>query len=161
MKKLLLTAALLTLAACLLLTGCHKVPQGASTTTAPKEDVTALTETTDGPTKAIVDAAGETVLQLPDENHGISILSKTSPVLRGNSVNIVIMGQPDHEYSITFTLDGKETALKGEAVRGSDVGIATWNLEVAKDLATGVYEATVRDTADGSEDYVITHIEVK
>ena len=162
MKKSILLVIVFLFIICLLFAGCRKIQNGGSQTTTAGPGTNATSpSTTRGETLAITDAVGETVLQLPDESHGISVLSKTSPVQRGNSVNIIIMGKADHTYSITFRLDGEASALKGEPVSGNEVGIATWNLEVPKDLATGVYEAAIRDTADGSEDYVITHIEVK
>lgn len=174
MKKKVLLIATLLLTVCVTLTACKKQPAadpgaasaGTAAQTAADEHETetatatrATQPTTKGTTRAISDAAGEAVLQLPDENHGISVVSKTSPVQRGNSLNLVIMGKPGRSYQIECKLDGKESGITAAPLKAGEVGFATWDIPIPESAAAGVYDVTIKD-ADGT-DYVITHIEVK
>ncbi|MBQ6266582.1 MAG: hypothetical protein IJK64_02290 [Clostridia bacterium] len=159
MKKSIILCALSALLICLTFTGCKM--HVSTDPTAPDAETTTRAKLTPGVTQTIVDAQGETVLQLPDESHGVNVLSKTSPVQRGSSINLIIQGRAKEKYSIEFRLDGEDAALKADDMTANEVGFATWNVDVPKDLAAGVYDVTVRNLAKPDEEYLITHIEIK
>ncbi|MBR4726318.1 MAG: hypothetical protein IK080_00330 [Clostridia bacterium] len=161
MKKSILICILCALLVCLTLTGCKMHVSTDPTAPSAEDETTTRAKLIPGETQTIVDAQGETVLQLPDDSHGVSVLSKTSPVQRGSSISLIIQGRASEKYSIEFRLDGEKAALKADDMKANAVGFITWNIDVPKDLATGVYDVTIRNLAKPDTEYLITHIEVK
>lgn len=72
--------------------------------------------------------------------NGISLLSKSSPVARGYSASVTIMGTPNEKFTIEFYKNGTKNPVKlsGLSEKSSnDMGIVTWNFTVPSDCSLG------------------------
>ena len=91
---------------------------------------------------------------------GINVLSKTSPVLKGNNASIVIIGTPDASYTIDFyETETKKAAYSGlEAVKADHSGIASWNFTIEEGCETGERKVIIREK--NSDKFIQTSITV-
>lgn len=83
--------------------------------------------------------------------NGINVLSKTSPVLRGNNASIVITGTPDASYTIEFyETETKKAAYSGlEAVKADHSGIASWSFTIEEGCEAGERKVIIREKNSG------------
>lgn len=96
-----------------------------------------------------------------NKSKGISVLSKTSPVKRGNSASVTIMGQSEKVYSIEFYSDANTvstTSGLNNKTAGSD-GLVTWTFEVGNNCEPGNRKIIIREK--GSDNFVQTSITVE
>ncbi len=117
-------------------------------------------------TKASANASSESASttvkndKISEENNGLHILSKTTPVIKGNSASIIITGTPFAEYTIEFY----ETATKKAAYSGLGTekadsnGIATWTFTIEGDCEAGNRKVIIREK--NSDKYIQTSITV-
>lgn len=96
-----------------------------------------------------------------NESKGISVLSKTSPVKKGNSASVTIMGQAGKSYSIEFYKDADTVSAAdglNSRTANSD-GLVTWTFEVGYDCEEGNRKIIIREK--GSDNFVQTSITVE
>ena len=96
-----------------------------------------------------------------NESKGISVLSKTTPVKRGNSASVTIMGQAGKSYSIEFYKDSAavSTAI-GLADKTADAdGLVTWTFDVGYECEAGNRKIIIKEK--GSDNFVQTSITVE
>lgn len=98
---------------------------------------------------------------IKNESKGISVLSKTSPVRKGNSASVTIMGQAGKSYSIEFYKDaGTLSAASGLGSKTADSdGLVTWTFEVGYDCESGNRKIIIKEK--GSDNFVQTSITVE
>ena len=93
-------------------------------------------------------------------SNGINILSKSSPVIKGNNVSIVITGTPGASYIIEFyETETKKAAYPGLEVTKADYsGIASWNFKTEESCEPGNRKVIIREK--NSDKYIQTAITV-
>ena len=98
--------------------------------------------------------------KISEENNGLHILSKTTPVIKGNSASIIITGTPFAEYTIEFYETAtKKAAYSGLGTEKSDSnGIATWVFTIESDCEAGNRKVIIREK--NSDKYIQTSITV-
>ncbi len=95
-----------------------------------------------------------------EESNGLHILSKTSPVIKGNDVSIIIMGTPNAEYTIEFyENEAKKAAYSGlKATKSDSNGTASWNFTVESTCESGERKVIIREK--NSDKYIQTSVTV-
>jgi len=98
--------------------------------------------------------------KLEEIANGINILSKTSPVLKGNNASVIIMGTPGASYTIEFyETETKKAAYGGlEATRADSSGIASWDFTIEDSCEPGERMVIIREK--NSDKYTQTSITV-
>lgn len=94
-------------------------------------------------------------------NNGITVITKTSPVSRGNGASIIIYGTPGKTYSIEFYESG-DNAVKSEELSdktADDNGFASWTFKIAENCESGNKKIIVREK--NSNKFVQTSITVQ
>lgn len=96
-----------------------------------------------------------------NESKGISVISKTSPVKKGNSASVTIMGQSGKTYSIEFYKNSSAIAsADGLGTQTADSnGLVTWTFEVGYDCEVGNRKIIIKEK--GSDNFVQTSITVE
>lgn len=96
-----------------------------------------------------------------DEIKGFSVLSKTTPVKRGNTASVTIMGQAGKSYSIEFYSDADtvSTANGLTPKKADSNGFVTWTFEIGYDCEAGNRKIIIREK--GSDNFVQTSITVE
>lgn len=91
---------------------------------------------------------------------GINILSKTSPVLKGNNASIIIIGTPGASYTVDFfETESKKAAYSGlEAVKADHSGVASWSFTIEESCESGERKVIIRE--QNSDKYIQTYITV-
>ena len=91
---------------------------------------------------------------------GINILSKASPVLRGNDASIIIMGTPGATYTIEFyETETRKAEYSGlEKAKADTSGIASWNFTIEDNCEPGERKVIIREK--NSDKYIQTLITV-
>lgn len=91
---------------------------------------------------------------------GVHILSKTSPVLRGNDASIIIMGTPGATYTIEFyETETRKAEYSGlEKAKADTSGIASWNFTIEDNCEPGERKVIIREK--NSDKYIQTLITV-
>ncbi len=120
------------------------------------------TEKTTAKTTADTTTATKTVQsdKVDEIINGINILSKTSPVIKGNSASIIITGTPNAEYTIEFyeTADKKATYSGLGTAKADSNGIASWSFAVESSCESGERKIIIREK--NSDKYIQTSITV-
>lgn len=95
-----------------------------------------------------------------EESNGLYILTKTSPVIKGNSVSIIIMGTPDAEYTIEFyETENKKAAYSGlENTKSDSNGMANWTFTVESTCESGDKKVIIKEK--NSDKYIQTSITI-
>ena len=95
-----------------------------------------------------------------EESNGLHILSKTSPVIKGNSASVMIMGTPDAEYTIEFyETETKKAAYSGlENEKADSNGIANWTFIIENTCESGEKKVIIREK--NSDKYIYTSITI-
>ncbi len=93
-------------------------------------------------------------------SNGINILSKTSPVIKGNNASIVITGTPGASYTIEFyETETKKAVHSGlEATKADYSGIASWNFTIEESCEPGERKVIIREK--NSDKYIQTSITI-
>lgn len=93
--------------------------------------------------------------------NGIGIVSKTSPVVKGNSANIMVMGTPDSEFTIEFyESETKIASYEGlGSTRSDNSGFASWTFNIENTCESGERKVIIREK--NSEKFIQTYITVK
>lgn len=96
-----------------------------------------------------------------NESKGISVLSKTTPVKKGNSASVTIMGQAGKSYYIEFYEDaGTVSTADGLVSKTADSdGLVTWTFEVGYDCEAGNRKIIIKEK--GSDNFIQTSITVE
>lgn len=99
--------------------------------------------------------------KIEEINNGITVITKTSPVSRGNGASIIIYGTPGKTYSIEFYESG-DNAVKSEELfdkTADDNGFASWTFKIAENCESGNKKIIVREK--NSNKFVQTSITVQ
>ncbi len=110
--------------------------------------------------KAVTTTKKATSDKVDEISNGINILSKTSPVTKGNSASIMIMGTPDAEYTIEFyeTADKKAAGSGFGSVKAGSNGIASWSFLIGDGCESGERKIIIREK--NSDKYIQTSITI-
>ncbi len=94
-------------------------------------------------------------------SNGLSIITKTSPVIKGNSATVVIQGTPGAEYTIEFYKNETEKAsYEGIDKTAADPsGFASWTFTVEDDCESGNRKIIIKEI--NSKKYIQTSITVQ
>lgn len=96
-----------------------------------------------------------------DESKGITVLSRTTPVKKGSSASVTIMGTAGKSYSIDFYKDNSslyQTNGLGQQTADRN-GLVTWTFTVGYDCESGNRKIIIKEK--GSDNYVQTSITVE
>ena len=93
-------------------------------------------------------------------SEGISVLTKTTPVLAGNSVTITVCGTPGKTYSIEFYDEGSTPSVTSglENKKANEEGIVSWTFSTSPLCSAGSKKIIVKE--NGSKNYLQTSITV-
>lgn len=93
-------------------------------------------------------------------SEGLSVLTKTTPVIAGNSVTITIMGNPNKNYSIEFYEEGSTPSVTTglETKKSDDSGCVSWTFSVSPLCSAGPKKIIVKEK--GTNNHVQTSITV-
>lgn len=94
-------------------------------------------------------------------SNGLYIITKTSPVIKGNSATVVIQGTPGAEYTIEFYKNSTEkAAYKGiDKTSADSSGFASWTFTVEDDCESGNRKIIIKEI--NSKKYIQTSITVQ
>ncbi len=126
-------------------------------TTAPKK----TQPQTEKESKASTTAKTVSSENIDEINEGVNVITKTTPVKKGNFATLVISGKPNTEYSIEFyeTADNK-ASYKGLENKVSDSGgFTSWSFEIMPSCESGKKKIIIREK--GSDNFVQTSITVE
>lgn len=94
-------------------------------------------------------------------SNGLFIITKTSPVTKGNSATVVIQGTPRATYSIEFYKNDKEKASY-EGIREASAdssGFVSWTFTVEDDCESGERKIIIKEK--NSDKFIQTSITVQ
>ena len=94
-------------------------------------------------------------------NSGVSVITKTSPVGRGDSATIIIMGTPGAKYSIEFYESDKKVASYSglENKTADSSGICSWTFKIGSSCEPGERKIIIKEKNSGN--YAQTSISVQ
>lgn len=94
-------------------------------------------------------------------SNGLYIITKTSPVLRGNSATVVIQGTPGAKYTIEFYSNQTETAsYEGlNETTADSAGFASWTFTVEEGCKIGERKIIIKEK--NSDKFIQTSITVQ
>lgn len=135
----------------------HVVPDPPSNV--PKRTSSTAKES-DNPSSAQTAASQQGGKPVQELKNGIGIVSKTSPVIKGNSANIMIMGTPDSEFTIEFyESDTKIANYSGlGSTRSDSSGFASWTFIIGDSCEIGERKIIIREK--NSDKFIQTYITV-
>lgn len=99
--------------------------------------------------------------EISEIRNGISIVTKTTPVILGNSVTVMIQGTPGKKYSFDFY----ETTLKTANYDGLEDktadsnGFVTWSFVIKRNCPVGNKKIIIKEL--GSDKFIQTSITVQ
>ncbi len=99
--------------------------------------------------------------KIDEINNGITVITKTSPVSRGNGASIIIYGTPDKTYSIEF-YENADNPVKSEELSdktADDNGFVSWTFKIGENCESGNKKIIVREK--NSNKFVQTSITVQ
>ncbi len=134
--------------------------EDANNTSAPVTDkATEKTATTQKTASTTLKAPSTEVI--PEKSKGISLMTKTTPVITGNSAVIMIQGTPGKKYSIDFyESSGKTADYDGlESKTADSNGFVTWTFTVDDSCDRGNRKIVVKEK--NSSNYLQTSIVVQ
>lgn len=111
-------------------------------------------------TKAVITTKKVSSDKVDEISNGINILTKTSPVTKGNNASVMIMGTPHAEYTIEFyeTADKKATDSGLGSVKADSNGIASWSFLIGAGCESGERKIIIREK--NSDKYIQTSITI-
>ena len=90
--------------------------------------------------------------------NGLSLVTKTTPVIKGNTATIMILGTPDASYSIE--IDDKNVLTENLKNRNADsAGFASWTFMINSNCESGEKKIIIREL--NSDKYIQTSIIVQ
>ena len=92
--------------------------------------------------------------------NGLSVLTKTTPVIAGNSATITIMGNPNKNYSIEYYEEGSTPSVTTglETKKSDDSGFVSWTFSVSPLCSAGPKKIVIKE--NGSNNCIQTSITV-
>lgn len=92
---------------------------------------------------------------------GITLITKSFPVLKGSSATVMIQGNPNAKYTIIFyETDSKTASYSGLGEISADSnGIASWNFSIDESCSSGEHKIIIREK--NSDNYIQTSIVVQ
>ncbi|MGN0547008.1 MAG: hypothetical protein ACI4I3_06710 [Acutalibacteraceae bacterium] len=99
--------------------------------------------------------------KIEEISNGVSVITKTSPVGRGDSATVIIMGKPGAEYGIEFyESDNKAASYSGlESKKADSSGVASWTFTVGRTCESGERKIIIKEKNSGN--YAQTSITVQ
>jgi len=99
--------------------------------------------------------------KIEDLNKDLSLITKTTPVKKGNSATIIIQGTPDAKYSIEFYKNSAETAeYQGlDEIKADSTGFASWTFNIENDCEIGNRKIIIKEK--NSNKFIQTSITVQ
>lgn len=99
--------------------------------------------------------------KIEEISSGVSVITKTSPVGRGDSATIIIMGNPGAEYSIEFYETANKTASYSglESKKADSSGVCSWTFKVGSSCESGERKIIIKEKNSGN--YAQTSITVQ
>lgn len=103
-------------------------------------------------------ASGEKVDEL---SNGLYIVTKTTPVTKGNSATVVIQGTPDAEYTIEFYESAsKKASYEGlNKIKADSSGFAAWTFTIEDSCESGERKIIIKEK--NSDKFIQTSITVQ
>lgn len=92
---------------------------------------------------------------------GIGVLTKTTPVMAGNSATITVLGNPNETYTIEFYEEGSTPSVASglEAKKSNNAGFVSWTFSVSPLCSAGEKKIIIKEK--GSQNYIQTSITIK
>lgn len=99
--------------------------------------------------------------KIDELSNGLSIVTKTSPVIKGNSAAVMIQGTPGAVYSIEFYKNDKEKAeYEGICETAADSsGFASWTFTIEEGCESGERKIIIKEK--NSDKFIQTSITVQ
>lgn len=128
------------------------------------EDKTEMKTDKNSPTNVISETTPNqkpTNEKIEEVSKELSLITKTSPVAKGNSATVIIQGTPGAQYTIEFY---KNNTTKAEyngldAIKADSSGFASWTFTVENDCETGDRKIIIREK--NSNKFIQTSITVQ
>ncbi len=97
---------------------------------------------------------------IEEKSKGITIVTKSSPVMSGNTATIMIQGKPKKKYTIDFyESSSKKADYSGLEIKTADSnGFVTWSFEIEDSCELGNRKIYIKE--NGSGNYLQTSIKV-
>ncbi len=126
-------------------------------TTVPKK----TQSSTEKESKISTTAKTESSENIDEISEGLNVITKTTPVKKGNFATLVISGKPNTEYSIEFyeTADNKASYTGLENKVSDSAGFTSWSFEIMPSCEGGKKKIIIREK--GSDNFVQTSITVE
>lgn len=99
--------------------------------------------------------------EISEIKNGVSIVTKTTPVVVGNSATVMIQGTPGKKYSLDFyETSSKTAAYDGLENKTADSnGFVTWSFEIKNTCPVGNKKIIIKEL--GSDKFIQTSITVQ
>lgn len=119
------------------------------------------TDNTPAKTTSKPTATASASAKIEEISNGVSVITKTSPVGRGDSATVIIMGAPDAEYSIEFYESDKKTASYSglETKTADSSGVCSWTFKIGNSCESGERKIIIKEKNSGN--YAQTSITVQ
>ena len=100
-------------------------------------------------------------IKVEDIANGLSLITKTSPVIKGSAATIVIQGAPNTNYTIEFYKNNTEKASYDglSNIFSDSLGFATWTFQIEEDCEPGDRKIIIKEK--NSDKYIQTFITVQ
>lgn len=98
---------------------------------------------------------------IPEISNGVTVVTKTAPVIIGNSATVMIQGTPGKKYSIDFYETSSKIAdYDGLEDKTADSnGFVTWTFEIKNTCETGNRKIVIKEKNSGN--YAQTSINIQ
>lgn len=98
---------------------------------------------------------------IPEISNGISVVTKTTPVIIGNSATVMVQGTPGKKHSIDFYESSSKIAdYDGLEDKTADSnGFVTWTFEIKSSCETGNRKIVIKENDSGN--YAQTSITIQ
>lgn len=99
--------------------------------------------------------------KIEEKSKGISLVTKSTPVMVGSSATIMIQGTPNKKYSIEFyESSSKKASYSGlESKNADENGLVTWTFEIDESCESGNRKIYIKENSSGN--YLQTSITVQ
>ena len=123
-----------------------------------KTSAAATTHKTEATTKRVSSGSTEKIDEI---SKGIGVITKTTPVLPGNTATITVLGNPNKSYSIEFYEEGSTPSVTSglENKTANQAGFVSWTFTVSPLCSAGNKKIIIKEI--GSDNYIQTSITIK
>lgn len=124
------------------------------------EKKTETNKTTNGKTETAT-KNGSTDEKIEEISKDLSLITKTSPVIKGNSATVIIQGKPNTKYTIEFYKNNSEKANYDglRDLTADSSGFVSWTFAVENDCEIGERKVIIKEK--NSNKFIQTSITVQ